>query len=355
MRYRKAGHSDLQLSQLGLGCWALGGGSYWGESSPQEEKKLLHTAYDLGINYFDTAELYYDGKSETALGHAIKELPRNRIVIGSKLFPTNAYKDKAIDHCEATLRRLDTDYLDIYMLHWPINSRSISVFTDDESLAEHPPKVEETVSDLLKLRDQGKILHIGVSNFGKHWMQEFERNNIQITVNQLPYNAFSRAIEYEVLPYCVQAGSGIIGYSVLMQGVLTDRYQSLDEMPAHYCRTRHFNHKRSPQSRHGESGCEEELNIARGKMQIIARDQGLSMSQLSINWAIRNKAITSVLVGTRNPERLKENAAGAAKSLSEEVYQAVNEITRPIKEIMGPQIDYYESPSNDRTIFSQSR
>ena len=355
MRYRKAGRSDLELSVLGLGCWALGGGNYWGDSKPGDEIKLLQTAYDLGINYFDTAELYYDGRSETALGRAIKDLPRNRIIIGSKLLPSNAYKDKAINHCEASLQRLDTDYLDIYMLHWPINSKSIEVFTDDESLIENPPRVEETVADLLKLRDQGKIRYIGVSNFGKRWMQEFERNDILITVNQLPYNVLSRAIEYEALPYCDQVGTGIIGYSVLMQGVLTDKYPSLDEMPAHYCRTRHFNHKMSPQSRHGEPGCEEELIIARDKMQMIARDHGLSMSQLSINWAIRNEAMTSVLVGTRNPERLKDNVAGAIEPLSPEAYQAVNEITRPIKEIMGPEIDYYESPSNDRTTFSQSR
>ncbi len=352
MRYRNAGSTDLKLSELGLGCWALGGGNYWGDSRPEDEKKLLQTAYNLGINYFDTAELYYDGRSEKALGHAIKDLPRNRIVIGSKLFPTNAYKDKTIDHCEASLQRLDTDYLDIYMLHWPINSKSIRVFTDDESLVEHPPRVEDTVADLLKLRDQGKVRYIGVSNFGKRWMQEFERNNIQITVNQLPYNIFSRAIEYEALPYCVQTGSGIIGYSVLMQGLLTDRYQSIDDIPDQYCRTRHFHQKRSPQNRHGEQGCEEELKKALNKLKTIAQDNELSMSQLSINWAIQNKALTCVLVGTRNPDRLKENVAGASKRLPAEVYQAVNEISRPIKEIMGPQIDYYESPENNRTTFT---
>ncbi len=349
MEYRKAGRSDLELSILGLGCWSLGGGTYWGDSNPEDEKRLLHTAFDLGINYFDTAELYYDGRSEEALGRAIKELPRDRLIIGSKIFPTNAYYQQTLDHCEASLKRIDTDYLDLYMVHWPLNMRSLELATKDENILSNPPQVEDTVAALLKLRDQGKIRNIGVSNFGNYWMQEFERQGIMIAVNQLIYNLFSRAIEFEILPYCEQSDTGVIGYSGLMEGLLTGKYESLDDIPAHYCRTRHYHKDRSPQSRHGGEGCEKEMTEALHKIRKIADDEGIGMAELSIWWATRNKAITCVLAGTRSPERLKENVAGATAVLPDDIYQALDEVSRPVMDALGPYPDAYEHPSLDRT------
>jgi myo-inositol catabolism protein IolS len=349
MEYRKAGDTDLTLPALGLGCWSFGGGDYWGDSHPEQEKKLARTAVDLGVTYFDTAELYYGGKSETALGHALKGIPRDRIVIGSKVLPSNTGKERTIRHCEASLRRIGTDYLDLYMVHWPINERSIRTFTDDPARLADPPDVEGTIAGLLKLRDDGKIRHIGVSNFSIGWLEAFERLGVRAAVNQVAYNALSRAAEYELIPYCKSKGTGIIGYSVLMQGILTGKYATLDEIPSHYCRTRHFHRDRSPDTRHGETGCEPLLASTLDQLRALSGELGTDLADLCLKWAISRKEVTCVLAGTRDPKKLAGNVRRIQEPLSRDIHDRINEISRPLMDAMGPSLDLFESASRDRT------
>ncbi len=221
MRYRKCGESDLELSILGAGCWSFGSGEYWGQQSQADTDVVVALSLDLGINYFDTAEVYNNGNSETCLGLALKG-KRHKAVVGTKLSPSNAYPDKIIAHCNASLKRLGTDYIDLYMLHWPIHSNSIRHFTDDEEIINNPPLVDDVFATLIQLREQGKVRCLGVSNFAPNRLAEARGCFDQIVANELPYSLLTRAIEIEALPYCSRTDIGVIGYMTLLQGLLTD-------------------------------------------------------------------------------------------------------------------------------------
>lgn len=166
MELRPCGKSSLKLSALGLGCWSFGGGAYWGDCNQQDVDAVVRRSVQLGINYFDAAEAYNDGRSEESLGQAVKGLPREKLVIGTKVSPPNCYAKMLPQHCEASLRRLGLDHVDLYMIHWPIHPHSIRHFTKDEAIINNPPTVEEAFGALARLNEQGKIRYIGVSNFG---------------------------------------------------------------------------------------------------------------------------------------------------------------------------------------------
>lgn len=344
--------TGLELSVLGLGCWAFGGGDsdYWGEQSQQEVDRIVKGAIDLGVTYFDTAEMYNDGRSEASLGKALKGIDRNKVVIGSKIFPTNLYSGVVEEHCEASLKRLDTDYIDVYMIHWPLNPVSLKSFTTDESILNNPPRLEEGVASLQKLREQGKIKHIGISNFGPTQFKEILALESKIAVNQLCYSLLARAIELDIQPLSEQNGTGIIAYMPLQQGLLSGRYQKLEELPEIRRRTRHFSASSTSLSRHGEAGAEEEVLQALDGIRRICRETGLSMSELAIRWCIANPAVTSTIVGTRNASQLQNSAAAAGAFLSDETYRELNRITQPLLDKLGGGLDYFEGSARSRSF-----
>jgi predicted aldo/keto reductase-like oxidoreductase len=154
MEKRKCGDSDLELSVLGLGCWAFGGGKYWGYSDQEAINKMVKSAVDLGINYFDTAEAYNEGNSERSLGEAIQGIPRDKLIIGTKISPSNTNPQVLVEHCEASLKRIKTDYIDLYMVHWPITLKAIAHFTDQKVEC---PSINDAFATLRRLKEQGKI------------------------------------------------------------------------------------------------------------------------------------------------------------------------------------------------------
>ena len=212
-----------QPSILGMGCWAFGGGKYWGDQNQKDVDEVVHSALDHGINYFDTAEVYNDGESERSLGLALKGR-RNEAVIGTKVSTSNTKASALREHCEASLKRLGTDYIDIYMLHWPINPKAIEHFTNDKSLISSPPSIQEAFDTLMQLQIEGKIRQIGISNHGVEQMEEIKKTGASIAVNELPYNLISRGIEDGILPYCVLNNIGVIGYMAMQQGILAGIY-----------------------------------------------------------------------------------------------------------------------------------
>ena len=349
MERRFCGSSGLQLSVLGLGCWEFGGGEYWGPHTQAEADSVVRAAFDEGITYFDTAEAYNDGRSEQALGKALKSIPRNEVVIGTKVSPSNAYRNTLIDHCESSLKRLGTDYIDLYMVHWPTTPHSIRHFTNDSKKIGFPPSAEETFESLSRLTDAGKILHSGVSNFGMRPFSEALALEPRIAVNQLPYNLLCRAIELEVLPALSREGVGVIGYFTLLQGILTEKYPGLSDVPKWQRRIRHFDSADNILARHGGAGVENETQAALDRIREIALSADVPISTLAIRWAISNAKITCALVGSRSPQRIRENARDAARPLDHEVVAALNEATRPVLEKLGNGFDYYESADNDRT------
>jgi aryl-alcohol dehydrogenase-like predicted oxidoreductase len=348
MEYRKCRNSNLRLSVIGTGCWAFGGGDYWGEQRQKDANNVVHASIEMGINYFDTAEVYNDGRSESSLGEAKRGIPRDRLLIGTKISPSNCYKNRLIEHCEASLKRLQTDYIDLYLVHWPIHAHSIRHFTSDNRIIENPPEIRAATESLQLLKQQGKIRNFGVSNFSVTRLRDLPLEDI--AVNELPYNLLCRAIEFDILPECEEKGIGVIGYMALLQGILADIYPSLDDIPVWMRRTRHFNCKRTNECRHGEEGAEVETSIALEEIRQICKLSGFSMAEIAIKWILENPAITCTLVGSRNVRELEENVKAVNDPLNKEIKARLDQVTLPVMEKLGNHFDYYESAENDRTI-----
>ncbi|MBM3190547.1 MAG: aldo/keto reductase, partial [Chloroflexi bacterium] len=203
MRTRTIGRSAIEATVYALGCMPLGGGAGWGQEDEREGIETIHAALDLGITILDTAESYNDGRSEEIVGQALVGR-RDKVVLASKVSPQNVEPATLRAHCEASLRRLQTDYLDLYQIHWPIREHSIA----------------KAIATLEDLRAEGKIRAIGVSNHGVQDLGEVLATGAPIVSNQLHYNLVSRAIEAEIVPLGQRHGMGVIAYMPMLQGLL---------------------------------------------------------------------------------------------------------------------------------------
>jgi aryl-alcohol dehydrogenase-like predicted oxidoreductase len=241
------------------------------------------------------------------------------------------------------------EYVDLYMIHWPLHPKSIRFFTKDPAVVQEPPVLADAVQTLIELQKQGKIRHLALSNFGVPKVEEISGIGGEYVADQLGYSLLTRAPEMEILPYCEQHKIGVIAYMVLMQGLLSDRFATFDDMPDWYTRTRHFNCQRTTLCRHGEEGAEEETIQALKDIRAIAKECGLSITDLAFKWAVANHRITCVLVGTQSVERLSMNARAVEEPLPGELLDRLNQVTQPLKEKLGPSLDLFESVENDRT------
>ncbi len=329
MEYRRLGKTDIQVSVLALGCWPFAGGKYWGDQDDQQSIATVHAALDAGINFFDTAEGYEAGHSERVLGQALVGR-RSEAIIATKVSPDHLRPADVITACEGSLRNLQTDYIDLYQIHWP----------------NHDVPLAETVGALQQLKQQGKIRAIGVSNFAVRDLGDMVALS-ECETDQLPYSLLWRVIEHEIQPLCVQHGVGIICYSPLAQGLLTGRYQQADEVPEGLARTRWYNSQRALAT-HGEAGCEAEVFAALEQLRGIAAQTGLPMATLALAWVKQQAAVTSFLVGARNPEELSWNLPVADQTLSPSVLQQVAAATEPVKAKLGNNPDMWLVPSRMR-------
>lgn len=346
METRKCGRSNLVLPALGLGTWAFGGGGYWGPQDQTDVDAVVGRALDLGINYFDTAEVYNAGASESSLGLALRGR-RDRAIIGSKVSPSHCAPAELRARCEASLQRLGTDRLDVYMVHWPINPSSVRHFTEDETLIRQPPSTADAFLTLAALQREGKIRHIGVSNFGVRQLDAVLALGVELAVNELPYNLLMRAIEPELAPFCRARGVGIIGYMALMQGVLAGDYASFDDLPAPRLRTRHFAGTRAG-SRHGEPGCEAETWRAVVEVRRLAREANLPLGDLAIAFALAHPDVSCVLAGCRHLAQLEENSRATRLRLDPETLRRLRAATDPVLRLLGTNPDYFQGRSDSR-------
>lgn len=346
METRQSGKSALWLPALGMGCWAYGGGDYWGAQSQQDVDAVVRGAAEAGCNFFDTAEAYNQGASESSLGLALRGIARDKVLLGTKISPSNAAPADLVKHCEASLRRLQTDYIDLYMVHWPITAHSIRHFAGGGAPT---PAVPEAFATLERLRQAGKIRFVGVSNFGAAKLAEALATGVEIAINELPYSLLTRAIETEILPFCRARGVGVLGYMSLMQGVLTDHYPAFAGIPEWRRRTRHFDSRQTPKCRHGLPGAEAETAAALAGIRAVARAHGMTTEEIALKWALAGGGVTSCLCGSRNAAQLQSNIKAATEPLGREVVEELNRVTAPLLEKLGPSFDYYESPENDRT------
>lgn len=347
MKYRQCGSSGLQLPVLGVGCWSYGGGAYWGNQSQSDVDEVINAALDAGCTYFDTAEAYNNGESESAVGKALKGR-RHEAIVGTKILPSNCHPQPLKQHCEASLKRLGMDYIDLYMIHWPIHSQAVSSFTSDKSLIKNPPRLDAAVQTLEELQKEGKIRQIGISNFGVVQMEELLGLGINIAVNQMPYSLLFQTIEAEVLPYCREKGIGVIGYMGLMQGLLAGTYKDADSVPPNRARVRHFRGDR-PGSRHGEAGAEKETFDALANIAAIAKELGLPMHLLAVAWSMAHPDLTCSIVGARDKDQFLNNLKALDVELDDETMSALRDATEPLMKKVGTSLDLFEHTDKSRS------
>jgi aryl-alcohol dehydrogenase-like predicted oxidoreductase len=327
MQYSKLPNTTLEVSRIAFGGWAIVGGFNWGPQDEKDSLEAIQTAFDQGINFFDTAEGYGNGKSEELLFKAIGQ-HRKQTIIATKISPADfAYKD-ARKACERRLKAMHSDYIDILQLHWPN--------------PEVP--VEDTIQALEELKAEGKIRYYGVSNFGVRDLTAFLSHSTSVISNQLPYNLIWRAIEFEILPLCAEKNIPVLCYSPIMQGLLAGKFSSAEEVPDDRARTRHFSHTRS-QVRHQEEGCEDLTFETIGKIRKIAEKAGHPMSDLSLAWLLAQKGVGAVIVGGRNGKQVQRNVKAADVVLSQDIIQELNEATEPLKQKLGKNADMWQTES----------
>ncbi len=344
MKSRSCGKHALSLPVLGIGCWSFGGGEYWGRQDQKDVDSIVAAALEHGCNYFDTAEVYNEGRSEESLGKALQG-KRETAIIGSKISPDHLYPGTLQKHCEESLRRLQTEYIDLYMIHWPVNTVSMKHYSEDEDILDQPPNILEAMELLEDLRIQGKIRFIGVSNFGVSQLDEIE--SFSVCVNEVCYNLLSRSIELSIMPHCKKMGIGLIGYMPLMQGLLTGKFTSLDEIPWQRTRSRHFSGERKG-SRHGGGGYESLVIRTMKELSDFAAEAGIELRHLALAWSLAREAVTCTVNGVRSIEQLVDNISAVDVSLDSDIYTRLNDITSPLMHAMGGNADLYESDEDSR-------
>lgn len=332
MEYRRLGNTDLFVSVISLGGWALATDKNFGEQDEEASVAVVRAALDAGVNFFDTAEGYgKDGASERVLGRALAGR-RKEAIITTRVEVDLRYvsAEETIRQCEASLRRLGTDYVDVYEIHWP--SR-LTPFV-------------ETMQAMHTLKQQGKIRAIGVSNFGVQDLTEILALG-RVEVNQLPYNLLFRAIEYGIAQKCVENHISITPYSPIAQGLLTGKYGSADEVPLARARTRHYSKSRAL-TRHGEDGAETETFDAVRRIGEICTKLGQPMVRVALAWLLHQKGVASVVVGARDTDQLAQNLAAASLELAPQTLAKLNAATDELKQKLGPNPDPWQSAGRPR-------
>jgi len=317
---RQLGRSGIEVSALSFGCWAFGGGG-WGNQNEKGAIAAVHEALEYGYNFFDTAEEYGAGRSEEMLGKALVGR-RDRAIISTKLSPQ--YQGMAREHLEASLRRLRTDYVDVYHIHWPNHRRPVA----------------QVLKAFQQFKNEGKIRAIGVSNFGPIDLGEALATGVQIDVNQMHYNLLSRAIEYEILPMCQANQISVTAYMPLMQGLLTGKYATVDDVPPFRARTRHFSGDR-PLSKHGGPGYERELFETLDSIQAVAEYIDQPMACVALARVMMQPGVASVIVGARTPTQVARNARAVSVGLSPETLDWLDTSTSSLKRLLGSNPDYW--------------
>jgi aryl-alcohol dehydrogenase-like predicted oxidoreductase len=327
MRHQQLGRTNLNVSVVCQGTWSVATKDvFWDGQDKADSLAAIRAGLDAGVNFFDTAPAYGDGEAEEILGEALGS-HRREVVVATKVAPTDLEPNKLRQSCERSLRALRSDYIDLYQIHWP--SKALPL--------------EPTWRTLEALQREGKIRHIGVSNFGTSFLGEVIPLG-RVESNQLPYNLLWRAVEFEIQPLCAANKMSILCYSPLAQGLLTGKFSTADEVPEKRARTRLFSSTRK-MTRHGEPGCETETFAALADIQALAGKHGVTMGHLALAWLLRQSGVTSVVVGARNAAQATDNAAVASLKLDDDLVARLSQITEPVKQIIGRNADPWEHVS----------
>ncbi len=307
---KRLGNSDMELTPLGIGAWAMGGGGWafgWGPQDDAESIAAIHAALDHGINWIDTAAVYGLGHSEEVVARALNGrshrpylFTKCALVWNEKREISRSLKAESIRReCENSLKRLRVDAIDLYQIHWP----------------DPDPEIEEGWKTLAQLQKDGKVRWIAVSNFSVAQMERC-RKIAPITSLQPPYSAISPEVENEILPYCLQHNIGVIVYSPMKSGLLTGTMtrERVADFPADDFRRKALNFQEPHLTRN--------LELAELMKEIGAR-HGRSGGEVAIAWTLRHPAVTAAIVGMRSPQQVKGVIGAMEFRLSEPEIQEI--------------------------------
>jgi aryl-alcohol dehydrogenase-like predicted oxidoreductase len=327
MRYRKLGRTDIEVSVICQGCWSLVGKDFnWGHNERSDSIAAIRASLDAGVNFFDTAEGYGRGEAEEILGEALGDR-RKEAVVATKVSGRHLRPEEVGPACERSLRRLGTEYIDLYQIHWP--RRDVPV--------------ADTLGAMERLRAEGKVRVLGVSNFGTSYMEELLSAG-RVESNQLAYSLLWRPIENAVQPMCAENDLSILCYSPICQGLLTGKFATADDVPVLRARTRLFSSKR-PEASHGEAGCEAEAFAAIDRIRGICESIGEPMGNVSMAWLLAQRGVASVIVGGRNAAQARDNAAAGDLELGDDVVASLTAATQDVKRCAGENCDMWEPAS----------
>ncbi|WP_316744940.1 aldo/keto reductase [Pedobacter antarcticus] len=315
MKFRKLGKSDVELSVITFGAWAAGGWM-WGGTERNEAVNAIKDSFHAGVTSIDTAPIYGQGLSEEIVGEAIKGISRDKVQLLTKFGmrwdlakgdfamhskdnngnPIDVYKyagkESVIKECEDSLKRLGTDYIDLYQIHWPDSTTP----------------VEETMEAVNLLIEQGKVRYAGVSNYNADLMDEASKY-IELVSNQVPYSMVKREIEQELVPYCITHQKGILAYSPLERGLLTGKMKPGYKFGADDHRAGIYFYK--DENLH-------KVNQFLEQITPLAHEKNATIGQLVLRWTVEQPGITIALAGARNSVQALENAAAIDLELNTE-------------------------------------
>jgi aryl-alcohol dehydrogenase-like predicted oxidoreductase len=293
MQTRKLGNSDMHITPVGFGAWAIGGAGYdfgWGPQVDTDSIAAIHRALELGANWIDTAAVYGIGHSEEVVARALKEwksafphvFTKCTMRWDAKGRVTKVHKADSIrQECEDSLRRLQVEVIDLYQIHWPPEDNG--------------PSLEESWQAMADLQEQGKVRWIGVSNYDVPQLKRLEKI-APVTSLQPPYSILRRRIEAEILPHCEQNNFGVIVYSPMLSGLLTGAMtrERAENLPADDWR------RNNPEFR--EPKLTKNLELVE-RLRIVGKRYGRSPGEVAIAWALRLPAVTGAIVGARNAKQ----------------------------------------------------
>lgn len=297
------GKTDIKIARIIMGCAQAGGAPFWQSIDDNVSIKAIRVALELGINMFDTAPMYGDGHSEHTLGLALKEV-RHHVVIATKVSPQDLHYQGVLDSCENSLKNLKTDYIDLLQVHLPAGTFGTALVA-----------IEETLSAFDRLKNDGKIRAIGVSNFSVKQLEE-ALEVTEIASVQPPYSLFWKHSADKLTPFCMKNNISILAYAPLAQGLLTGRYTRENFFPDTELRSK-------------QVLCEpqhyERVQFALDALRPIANANSMTLSQLAISWLI-NQPETFAVVGVRTEQQVHENMKSFNCKLTNDDLKRISEI-----------------------------
>jgi len=315
MKTKRLGNSDLNITPIGFGAWAIGGSGWefgWGEQDDKASITAIHRALELGVNWVDTAAVYGTGHSEDVVAAALKSWSGPQPYVFTKcglLWDDEGYvhRNLKVDsirrECENSLRRLKVDRIDLYQIHWP---------SED---------LEEGWAEMARLQKEGKVRWIGVSNFDAGQMRRAGKI-APITSLQPPYSLVRREIETDILPYCEARRIGVIVYSPMQSGLLTGAMtrERIAKLPDSDWRSR------DPEFL--EPKLSKNLALVE-RLRRVGQKYGRPPGQVAVAWVLRNPAVTAAIVGARSPQQVEQNVGAADLHLNEEDVAEIEGVNEP--------------------------